>query len=190
MCESLEKRTDEKAMNVLTKIPLFALLVGSSWLILFLLIIVSHNRAVKQVCQLDIKPKNGTIVMKSENDFTNYYDSRKKGECLCDNLKCVRRCCMEHQVYRTSKKKCIDGVAKKNLSAYFPYYITENVTLDKVCPHDMQYSKISETFTIGKGGKLVDNGTELKHDEYCFINNNSILACFRDERNVSLTIGE
>lgn len=186
MYESGKEKAVTKTMNFYITILVFALVVGFSWSILFQLVI--HTYSKNENCELRVEPKNGTIVMKSENDTINYYE-RQDGDCWCEKLRCVRRCCLTNEVYNGSK--CIPGKEETPLSLFFPYYITENVTLSNVCPHYMESLELDYVnFSVGKRGNLFEKNYEVEHNHYCIIDDTSIIVCNEKDSNDYAVVGK
>lgn len=177
--KNIEKKN---IMNSLHVVPMFACCVALSWFIIYEIIIATYID-----CPLKIQPYPGMAIMKAENDTTDYYKTLKNSDCFCEKVHCARRCCKEG--------KC-NAIKKKKFSNFFPFFITENVTLDKLCP---SHSNTSSRFTIPgayleKGSLIYDNGNSifvLEHDNYCVSGKDTFGICsVNSENTVYIAIGK
>lgn len=186
-------KSEKDIMKNINKIPLYALLVAISWFISFEIIILTYN---PRTCQLELEAKNGTIVMKAENDTTDYMHG-KNGDPLCNKVNCLRKCCPENQVVTVDVNYnpiCTNGT-NEVFPSHFPYYITENVTMENLCPPNSDKYYIEENFTLQKSGCLRYDVHVVDHYHYCVDYDTWIVICekkpdatpdFRD----TISIGE
>lgn len=178
-------KSEKDIMKNVNKIPIYALLVAVSWFISFELIIVTYNSGNHGTCQLELQTKNGTIV-KAENDTTDYMNG-KNGDSLCNKLNCLRKCCPENQVVTLDSEDipiCING-SDEVFPSHVPYYITENVTMENLCPPNTDKFYIEENFTLQKEGCLRYDVHVADYYHYCVDYDKWIVICGKKADNTS-----
>lgn len=190
------KKGKKDIMKNINKIPLFALLFGISWIISFGLIIMTYNFRKTRPCQLEFEPNRNRTVMKEENDTTEYM-SMNNGDCFCNKVHCLRRCCLENEeiIYNETvgNLTCQQGVTDSVFSSHFPYYITENVTVENMCPRKSDIYNPPINFTLVNGGSLHITGEDnfIDYNKYCLFGNTEIFVCERlIEQNDSIQVGK
>lgn len=166
-------------MNGLRVILLFALLVALSWFILSGIVTLTYNYIEYQNKQCSIPPK--AFIWKAANDSTDY-NNLTNGECFCEKVTCAKKCT------RKSSK-----LTMKSFSSFLPYYITENITAEKLCPFNITPYRLDHSDAHVKNGYLIVGSEKLK--QFCVVKNGIFKTCLEPKQpdcwaNQYITIGK
>lgn len=164
-------------MDGLRVVLFFPFLVAISWLILSEIVVLTYNYIQNRDLQCSVPPK--AFVFKAQNDTADY-NSLSNSECFCEKVTCAKRCYMNG-----TKMKSI------SFSSFFPFYVTENVTGEKLCPSNISTYYINNSQAHIKNEYLI-SGT-VKTKLFCVIKNGKFRRCVNlstSSDNNHVTIGK